>query len=67
MDMHIYKPSRERLRAARERLNQRDKTRGTPEERMRHQLEVYLDMKEFQDRVYGYIQALLNAHIEEEE
>ncbi|MFD1444280.1 hypothetical protein [Thermoactinomyces vulgaris] len=45
----MYRITRERMRAARERLEHREPVRGTPEERARHQLDIYYDMKPLRD------------------
>jgi hypothetical protein len=57
----MYKPNREKLRAARERLKRRDPVRGTPEERARHQIEVFYDMKPFRDEVDAHLDAHSNV------
>lgn len=47
----VYRPSKKRLIAARKRLAQRDKTRGTKEERALYRLELYHEFQDLRDQV----------------
>lgn len=46
----VFRPTRKGLKAARQRLAKRDKTRGSQLERARHQLEIYLEYQDLRDR-----------------
>jgi hypothetical protein len=47
----IYRPTKKRLIAARKRLAQRDKTRGSKEERALYRLELYREFQDLRDQV----------------
>lgn len=47
----IYHPTKKRLIATRKRLAQRDKTRGSKEERALYRLELYREFQDLRDQV----------------